>query len=123
MQQFEKSFYFIIQSTSDTRDPAGPAQLIPYIRISLITDRRKVRSDILKNQVLNAQNTLLETFHTFSSRRKARPQESSRRKRALRKAREIEIRTRAFGYFAHHQNEKLIPYNRLKLLENYDWEI
>ena len=28
----------LLQSTSNIKDPLGPAQLIPYIRISLITD-------------------------------------------------------------------------------------
>ena len=59
----------VIQSTSDIRDPPGPAQLIPYIRISLITGKRKIRSDTLRTQVLNAQNTLFEAFHTFPVRK------------------------------------------------------
>ena len=68
----------------------------PLIRISLITDRRKVRFDIqvLKRmQVLNAQNTIFEAFLMFP----------------LQKASKIEIGTRAFGYFDASSKQKIDP--------------
>ena len=55
----------------------------------------------LRTQVLNAQNTVFEAFHTFS------PPKSPRRKRALRNAHEIETGTRAFGYFDASSEQKI----------------
>ena len=77
--------------------PINP--LYPNIRYN----RRKVRSDTLRTQVLNAQNTIFEAFHTFPFPK------SPQRKRALRNAREIQIGTRAFGYFDASSEQKTDP--------------
>ena len=107
----------MVQSTSDIRDPPGPAQLIPYIRISLITNGRKVLSDTLKTQVLNAQNTFFEAFHTFPLQKARVESTPSEMPAKLKSERALLV------ILTHHQNKKSIPYNRLKLLENYDWDL
>ena len=86
---------FIIQSTSDIRNPPGPAQLILYNQLTQSSIR------YLRTQVLNAQKILFFTFP---------PPKSPRQRLALRKTCKSEIGTRAFGYFDPLSEQKIDPF-------------
>ena len=81
---------------------------MPYNRLTQSSIRYPKNSSFKRSK---------QPFFTFPPQ-KARDKEVPSEKPA-----KVKLEHALLDILTHYQNKKLIPYNRLKLLENYDWNL